>query len=65
MRNTHQFLSPEDPCDKLGRWRRHYNQERPHIASGSTPFLLANPTGDTSHPDPGMAENIRPERSKV
>jgi len=27
--NTHWFLSLEDACEKLDRWRRHYNEERP------------------------------------
>lgn len=64
--NTHWFLSLEDACDKLDRWRRHYNEERPHSAIGNIPpILLANPTGATSPPDPGQAENSRPERSKV
>ena len=64
--NTHWFLSLEDACDKLDRWRRHYNEERPHSAIGNIPpIMLANPTGATSAPDPGQAKNSRPERSKV
>ena len=64
--NTHWFLSLEDACEKLDRWRRHYNEERPHSAIGNIPpIMLANPTGATSPPDPGQAENSRPERSKV
>ncbi len=64
--NTHWFLSLEDACEKLDRWRRHYNEERPHSAIGNIPpIMLANPTGDTSPPVPGQAENSRPERSKV
>ncbi|WP_416365316.1 IS3 family transposase [Sphingobium sp. JS3065] len=64
--NTHWFLSLEDACEKLDRWRRHYNEERPHSAIGNIPpIMLANPTGDTSPPDPDQAENSRPERSKV
>ena len=64
--NTHWFLSLEDACDKLDRWRRHYNEERPHSAIGNIPpIMLANPTGATSAPDPGRAENSRPKRSKV
>lgn len=52
--NTHWFLSLEDACDKLDRWRRHYNEERPHSAIGNiSPMMLANPTGATSPPDPG------------
>lgn len=64
--NTHWFLSLEDACEKLDRWRRHYNEERPHSAIGNIPpIMLANPAGATSPPDPGQAENSRPERSKV
>ena len=64
--NTHWFLSLEDACEKLDRWRRHYNEERPHSMIGNIPpIMLANPTGATSPPDPGQAENSRPERSKV
>lgn len=64
--NTHWFLSLEDACEKLDRWRRHYNEERPHSAIGNIPpIMLANPTGATSPPDPGQAENSRTERSKV
>ena len=64
--NTHRFLSLEDACEKLDRWRRHYNEERPHSAIGNIPpIMLANPTGATSPPDPGQAENSRPERSEV
>ncbi len=64
--NTHWFLSLEDACEKLDRWRRHYNEERPHSAIGNIPpIMLANPTGATSLPGPGKAENSRPERSKV
>lgn len=64
--NTHWFLSLEDACEKLDRWRRHYNEELPHSAIGNIPpVMLANPTGATSPPDPGKAENSRPEWSKV
>lgn len=34
--NTHWFLSLEDACEKLDRWRRHYNEE-PHSAIGNVP----------------------------
>lgn len=64
--NTHWFLSLEDACEKLDRWRRHYNEERPQSAIGNIPpIMLANPTGATSPPDPDKAEISRPERSKV
>ena len=64
--NTHWFLSLEDACEKLDRWRRHYNEERPHSAIGNIPpIMLANPAGATSPPDPGQAKNSRPKRSKV
>ena len=52
--NTHWFMSLEDACEKLDRWRRHYNEERPHSAIGNIPpIMLANSTGVTSPPDPG------------
>lgn len=35
--NTHWFLSMHDACEKLDRWRRHYNEERPHSAIGNIP----------------------------
>ena len=64
--NTHWFLSLEDACEKLDRWRRHYNEERPHSAIGNIPpIMLVNPTGNTSPPVLGQAENSSPERSKV
>ena len=64
--NTYWFMSLKDACGKLDQWRRHYNEERPHSAIGNIPpIMLANPTGVTSPPDPGQAENSRPERFKV
>jgi putative transposase len=64
--NRHWFLSLEDACEKLDRWRRHYNEERPHSAIGNIPPIMpANPTGATSPPGPDQADNSRPERSKV
>ena len=64
--NTHWFLSLEDACEKLDRWRRHYNEERPYSAIGNiSPIMLANPTRGDQPPDPGPAEKSRPERSKV
>ncbi|WP_436286785.1 integrase core domain-containing protein [Sphingomonas trueperi] len=53
-------------CEKLDRWRRHYNEERPHSAIGNIPpIMLANSAGATSPPHLGQAANFRPERSKV
>jgi putative transposase len=64
--NTHWFLSLEDACEKLDRWRSHYNEERPHSAIGNIPpIMLANPTRAASLPGPGKEENSRPERSSV
>ena len=64
--NTHWFLSLEDACEKLDRWRRHCSEEQSHSAIGNIPpIMLANPTGATSPPDPNQAENSRPKRSKV
>jgi putative transposase len=56
--NTHWFLSLEDACEKLERWRRHYNEDRPHSAIGNIPpILLANSPGATSPPGPSEAQN--------
>jgi putative transposase len=64
--NAHWFLSLEDACEKLGAWRRHYSEERPHSAIGNIPpIMLANSAGETSPPDLSKAANSRPERSKV
>lgn len=64
--NAHWFLSLQDACEKLEAWRRHYNEERPHSATGNIPpIMLANSAGETSSPDLSNAENSRPERSKV
>jgi putative transposase len=64
--NAHWFLSLEDACEELEAWRRHYNEERPHIAIGNIPpIMLANSAGETSPPDLSKAENSRPEWSKV
>jgi putative transposase len=35
------------------------------VSDHATPIMLANPTGATSLPGPGKAENSRPKRSKV
>lgn len=49
--NAHWFLSLADACEKLERWRRHYNEERPHSAIGNIPpIMLAKPSGATSPP---------------
>jgi len=56
--NAHWFLSLKDACRKLGQWRRHYNEERPHSAIRNIPpIMLANPIGVTSPPVPDQAEN--------
>ena len=56
--NTHWFLSLEDACEKLERWRRHYNEDRPHSAIGNIPpILLANSPGATSPPGQSEAQN--------
>ena len=33
--NENGFLSLEDPEEKVGSWRKHYNGERPHSALGN------------------------------
>ena len=35
--NEHWFLSLEDACEKVGEWRRDYNENRPHSALGNIP----------------------------
>ena len=57
--NTHWFLSLEDACERLERWRRHYNEDRPHSAIGNIPtILLANSPDATSPPGPSEAQNF-------
>ncbi|NKJ02701.1 putative transposase [Novosphingobium sp. SG707] len=64
--NTHWFLSLEDACEKLERWRRHYNEDRPHSAIGNIPpIMLTNSPGATSPPGPSKAQNSSYRRSKV
>ena len=59
--NTRWFLALEDAGDKLDRWRRGYNEERPHSAIGNIPpIMLANSAGEASPPDLSKAENFRP-----
>ena len=49
--NAHWFLSLADACKKMERWRRFYNEERPHSAIGNIPPIsLANSVGETSPP---------------
>ncbi|WP_161782494.1 integrase core domain-containing protein [Erythrobacter litoralis] len=44
--NAHWLLSPENTCEKLDAWRRHFNKERPHSAIGNTPpIMLAKSAG--------------------
>lgn len=48
---AHWFLSLADACQKMERWRRFYNEERPHSAIGNIPPIsLANSAGETSPP---------------
>jgi putative transposase len=64
--NTHWFLSLEDACEKLERWRRHYNEDRPHSAIGNIPpIMLANSPGATSPPGPRKAQNSSYGRSRL
>jgi putative transposase len=64
--NTHWFLSLEDACEKLERWRRLYNEDRPHSAIRNIPpILLANSPGATSPPRPSEALNSSYGWSKV
>jgi len=35
--NEHWFLSLEDACEKVERWRRDYNENRPHSSLGNIP----------------------------
>ncbi len=49
--NAHRFLSLADAGEKMERWRRFYNEERPHSAIGNIPPIsLANSAGQTSQP---------------
>ena len=35
--NAHWFMNLDDAAQKLEKWRRHYNYERPHSAIGNIP----------------------------
>ena len=49
--NAHWFISMADACEKLERWRRHYNEERLHNAIGNVPPIqLMNSDSHTSQP---------------
>ena len=49
--NVHWFLSIQDACEKLEKWRIHYNEERPHSAIGNIPpITLVKSVGQTSQP---------------
>ncbi len=49
--NAHWFLSMHDACEKLERWRKHYNEERPHSAIGNIPpIMLRKSDGNPSPP---------------
>lgn len=46
---THWFLTLANACEKLVKWRRYYNEDRPHGAIGNKPpITLMNPGGETS-----------------
>lgn len=50
--NTHWFLTLADAREKLEKWRRYYNEDRPHGAIGNKPpITLMNP-GDAPSPSP-------------
>lgn len=50
--NTHWFLTLADAREKLEKWRRYYNEDRPHGAIGNKPpITLINP-GDAPSPSP-------------
>ena len=38
--NAHWFLSMEDACEKIEKWRKHYNEERPHSSIGNIPPIM-------------------------
>ena len=47
--NANWFLTLEDAREKMGTWRRYYNEVRPHSAIGyNVPIALQNPDGATS-----------------
>jgi len=55
--NTHWFLTLEDAREKLERWRRHYNEVRPHGAIGNqAPITLLDRPVATSPARPLEAE---------
>lgn len=56
--NTHWFLSLADAREKLERWRRHYNEVRPHGAIGNkAPITLLNRPVATSPTERSECEN--------
>ena len=56
--NTHWFLSLSDAEEKLERWRRDYNEVRPHGAIGNKPpITLMKRRGATSPPRRASVEN--------
>ena len=49
--NTHWFLSLADAQEKMEDWRRYYNEERPHGATGQKPpITLLDRDGAASPP---------------
>jgi putative transposase len=56
--NAHWFMSLDDARAKLERWRRYYNEDRPHSGIGQkTPILLHIAGGAASPPQAKEAEN--------
>lgn len=56
--NAHWFMSLPDAREKLERWRRDYNEVRPHGAIGNkVPISLMKPIGEASPPMAEEAEN--------
>lgn len=49
--NASWFLSLADACERIGDWRCHYNDDRPHTAQGGlSPQAFANPAVTAREP---------------
>jgi len=47
--DVHWFMTLADAAEKMERWRRYYNEERPHGAIGNkVPIMLQNHGGQAS-----------------
>jgi putative transposase len=50
--NAHWFMSLADAGEKLGAWRRHHNEDRPHSAIGCNVPIAMHYPDDATSPSP-------------